>query len=166
MGETGGQRLAEAHRTVSRPLTGADAHLLGQEPLDTGTPESLPPSFVIVSFGAFPHRARTFRKLTYCQIPPPPQEQNPSAATRRRAVRPSSFLSFPAARCCSLSPCPCKSRAVRRLQPAHLGGSMISPLEGEASEMRCDALFRRGGMCNAPECKGSASGVLGSGGGG
>lgn len=30
---------------------------------------------------------------------------------------------------------------------------MISPSEGEASEMRCDALFRRGGMCNAQSAK-------------
>lgn len=41
-GRTGGERLAEAHRTLSRLLTRAEAHLLGQEPLNTGTPQSLP----------------------------------------------------------------------------------------------------------------------------
>lgn len=39
---TGGERLAEALRTLSRLLTAAKAHLLGQELLNTGTPQSLP----------------------------------------------------------------------------------------------------------------------------
>lgn len=81
-GEAGGQRLAEAHRTLSRPLTGAEAHLLGQELLDTGTAESLPPSFVIVSFGASPHRAGTFPEVNVVNV-----LSNPSATPRTESLR-------------------------------------------------------------------------------
>lgn len=43
-------------------------------------------SFVIVSFGAFPHRARTFRKLKCFKIPPPHQESLRGTATPRRTT--------------------------------------------------------------------------------
>lgn len=78
-GEAGGQRLAEAHRTLSPPLTGSEAHLLGQKLLNTGAAESLPPSFVIVSFGASLHRAGTFPEVNVLS--------NPSATPGTESLR-------------------------------------------------------------------------------
>lgn len=94
-GDPRGETLAGARRLRSRPLTGAEAHLLGRDPLNTRTPKPLPPAFVIVSFGAFPLGSgltgsrRATKSLRQ-------QKQDPSAATCRPATRPSFPLPLPA----------------------------------------------------------------------
>lgn len=63
VGETGGERLAEAHQILSRPLTGAEAHLLGRELPNAGTPESLPPLVCYCFLRGFSSRGQDFPEV-------------------------------------------------------------------------------------------------------
>lgn len=62
VGKTGGERPAEAHQSLSRPLTGAEAHLR-QELLNTGTPESLPPLVCYCFLRGFSSRGQDFPEV-------------------------------------------------------------------------------------------------------
>ena len=156
--------MAKAHRTFSRPLTGAEAHLLGQELNNTETRNRFLLSFVIVSFGAFPHRVRTFRKLTYCQIPPPPQNRIPPQQ------HDASLYNLPSPSLSQQPRVPCllvgEGSALSDNFNQHTVEVAELSLWGEKhSALRPDSLFRRGGMRNAAKGKGSASVVWGLGSG-
>jgi hypothetical protein len=159
--ETGGEQLAEAHRALSRPPTGAEAHLLGRELSDTESPESLPPVVCYCFLQGFSSPSqdssgnyRTVKSLRHRR------KQNPTAATPSCPTL-SSFLPFSAARAAfSLAlQSPARSDHSRRVSSESpticlRGAARVE----DAVAARRNALFRRGGMCNAPEGRGSASG--------
>lgn len=76
VGEAGRERLAEAHQNLSRSLTRAEAHLLRQELLNTGAPESLPSLVCYCFLRGFSSQGQDFPEVNV--LP------NPSATPRNR----------------------------------------------------------------------------------
>lgn len=117
-------------------------------------------------------RFRTFPEVTVLSNPSAPRrKRNPSAAARRPGIWPFLLLLLPGSPvwlflfACESS---AQSNDAARLAPRRGSGrGTISPSlqvgmePGRRGEARRDAFFRRGGMCNAPEGRGCASGEEG-----
>lgn len=124
-------------------------------------------SFVIVSFGVFPLWVRTFPEVNVLSNPSATTETEflrSNATPRRRAFLLSLFAGsrvwFLVSSSAKVPRCPTTSSGTPRR--SHELSFRKESAERKAAGAKGDALFRRGGMCNASEGRGSASGEEGS----
>lgn len=149
VGEASRERLAEAHQNLSRSLTRAEAHLLRQELLNTGTPESFPSLVCYCFLRGFSSQGQGFPEVNV--LP------NPSATPRNR-IPPqhrdalSYHLSSALSQQPSVTPCVLfrESSALSNDFKRHTLASYALSYGGKYPGPRRNNLFRRGGMCNAP----------------